>query len=91
MRNTILVKCKNPIKCYKRIESNELATVVLQRRAIRASNSMSAGRIIEASDLTMLRPCPEDALAPWELELLLGKKINRNIQAGDLIRRQDCY
>jgi len=74
----------------KRIESNEQATVVLQRRAIRASNSMSAGRIIEASDLTMLRPCPEDALAPWELELLIGKKLNRNIQAGDLIRRQDC-
>jgi sialic acid synthase SpsE len=74
----------------KRVEANELATVVVQRRAIRAKNSLSIGQIIKRTDLTMLRPCPEDALAPWEMDSILGRSLMRDIQKGDVILRHDC-
>ena len=73
----------------KRVEANERATVILQRRAIRAARALTAGQILGASDVIVLRPCPEDALAPWELESVIGKSLLSDIPEGDIIRRAD--
>ena len=73
----------------KRVEGNETDTVVLQRRALRATKDLSIGDIIEEQDLFPLRPCPVDAIQPYELSLLLGKQLSANIAEGDIIRWED--
>lgn len=70
----------------KKIEDNEIETVVLQRRAIRANKDLSAGDIIKESDLVFLRPCPNEALPPYELEKIIGKKIIEPIKSGDCLK-----
>ena len=70
----------------KKVEDNEKETVVLQRRAIRVKKSLTVGDIICEDDLEFLRPCPEDALPPYELEKILNKKLKKNIKSGDYIK-----
>jgi len=69
----------------KRVMDNELETVVLQRRAIRTTRAIKAGDIFQRSDLTALRPCPLDALPPYRLDELIGRRSNLDIEAGDCI------
>lgn len=70
----------------KKVEDNEMETVILQRRAIRVNSDMVAGNIIRKDDLEFLRPCPEDALPPYELKKVIGKKLKENIKSGDYIK-----
>jgi N-acetylneuraminate synthase len=74
----------------KRLEANETGTVVVQRRAVRASRDLPAGHRITAADLTVLRPCPSDALPPYRALELLGRVLVRDITEGDCIRPGDC-
>ena len=73
----------------KKIESNEIETVVLQRRAIRANQDLSIGDKISKENVIMLRPCPMDALPPYNLEKILEKKLKKTIKSGDIIRWTD--
>lgn len=66
----------------KKVESNELDTVVLQRRAIRASKDLAEGHVLTRDDLTVLRPCPKDAIQPYEIENILGRPVSRFISKG---------
>jgi sialic acid synthase SpsE len=70
----------------KKVEDNEIETVVLQRRSIRIKKDMVAGDVIIEDDLEFLRPCPEGALPPYELEKILGKKLTEDIKSGDYIK-----
>ena len=74
------------IKC---IEDNEQESLVVQRRAIRAKKNLYCGDTIKEEDLTPLRPCPIDAIQPYELSNNLGKVLLRSIPAGDYIRQSD--
>jgi len=77
----------------KRVESNEEETVVVQRRALRIkadiSGGLKSGTILEAKHIEALRPCPLDGLPPYEEFNVLGKKLTRNIPAGDHLRWAD--
>lgn len=73
----------------KTIEKNEEDTVVIQRRSIRVSRALSAGELLTEDVVTMLRPCPSDALEPWRLGEYLGKKITRDVTNGDYLRAAD--
>ena len=70
----------------KKVEDNEKETVVLQRRAIRVKKDLTVGDKIRGDDLEFLRPCPKDALPPYELEKILNKEIARSIETGDYIK-----
>jgi sialic acid synthase SpsE len=70
----------------KKVEDNELETVILQRRAIRIKKDLMVGDIVSEEDLEFLRPCPEDALPPYELKKVIGKKLKENIKSGDYIK-----
>ncbi len=74
----------------KRVEDNEKESVVLQRRAIRARKAIAAGQDILEDDLVFLRPCPADALPPFQVARILGKAAQRDIPAGDYLREADC-
>ncbi|MEO6923290.1 MAG: N-acetylneuraminate synthase family protein, partial [Bryocella sp.] len=73
----------------KHVEGNEQETVVLQRRAIRATTDIKGGSSLTAEHLTVLRPCPPDALPPYEMEKLLGKKLNRDMSKGEHLQWTD--
>jgi sialic acid synthase SpsE len=70
----------------KKVEDNELETVVLQRRAIRVNRDMVRGEVIQKDDLEFLRPCPKDALPPYKLEDVLDKTLVENVKSGDYIK-----
>ena len=67
----------------KQVEDNERETIVLQRRSIRASQNLSVGHVLCANDLTMLRPCPSVALAPYRTNEILGRVLRHTKSAGE--------
>lgn len=70
----------------KKVENNELETVILQRRAIRVKKDLVMGDIINEDNLEFLRPCPNDAMPPYELGKILGKIVTKSIKSGDYIK-----
>lgn len=66
----------------KRVETNEAQTIVLQRRSIRLRQDLPAGVRIERSHLDILRPCPPDAIAPYDVELVVGRHLRTGKPAG---------
>jgi sialic acid synthase SpsE len=73
----------------KRIEGNETQTAVLQRRSIRLAHDVQAGATLTRASVTMLRPCPEDALQPYEVDRVVGKKVRHAMRAGGHLRWTD--
>lgn len=73
----------------KQIEPNEESTAVLQRRSIRLKHSMKAGAILSRSDLEMLRPCPSDAIPPYQFEAVLGRQLRVAKAAGQHLTLND--
>jgi len=73
----------------KRIEGNEQETAIVQRRGLCFTQDLSMGHIIVASDLFPLRPLNSDGIPPYDIETLVGKKLNRQVTADDYIRRED--
>lgn len=66
----------------KRVEQNELETVIIQRRSLRMKQALAAGTVLAADHLEALRPCPEDAVPPSALEEVVGKRLIVNKAAG---------
>tara|TARA_Y100000817_G_scaffold313879_1_gene311054 strand:+ start:999 stop:2057 length:1059 start_codon:yes stop_codon:yes gene_type:complete len=73
----------------KRIEKNELTTVVIQRRGIRASQNLKKGTRLHENHLVYLRPCPRNALRPSDKKLILNKKLKKNIKHHEIISIMD--
>lgn len=73
----------------KKVEFNENETVILQRRSIRIKADLPQGTTLARDDLSVLRPCPSDALPPYEMNKIIGKQLRRSIKAGDHLRWSD--
>lgn len=73
----------------KKVEENEKETVVLQRRAARLAADLPKGSVLAREHLVMLRPCPDDAVRPHEVSLHLGRKLRRDMKAGDCLTWND--
>lgn len=73
----------------KQVEENEKQTVILQRRAIRLVQGLSAGESIQREHLTVLRPCPVDGLPPYYIGDLIGRKIRHDMKSGEHIKWTD--
>ena len=73
----------------KRIEENETDTVVVQRRSLRSSRVLKEGDVITRDMLSVLRPCPNDGIAPNQMDEVLNKKLRRNIEAGESLKWSD--
>jgi len=70
----------------KQVEENEQDTVVLQRRCLRATMDIPAGAILTEKMLEALRPAPGDAVMPYDLPKVVGKKLIQNLPAGECLR-----
>ncbi len=73
----------------KKIEDNERQTAVLQRRAIRLLKDLPADTVLTRDHVTVLRPCPADAISPMDLASVPGKKLVRDVPAGEYLRWND--
>ena len=73
----------------KRVEQNEIEARIVQRRAYRYLNDFVIGHTLLESDLIPLRPCPPDGITPFEIEKIVGHRINRNVERDQLVRVQD--
>jgi len=73
----------------KRVAANEMDTVVVQRRAVRARRDLGTGTTLAASDIEVLRPCPRDAIPASEIGALPGRRMTRSIQKGQHLRWND--
>jgi sialic acid synthase SpsE len=73
----------------KKVEGNELETVVLQRRSVRLKSNVSADEILTAENLTVLRPCPTGSVLPYEMEKVIGKKLKYPLKEGTHLSWED--
>ncbi len=75
----------------KIVEKNEFDAKVVQRRSLRADKIIEVGNIIQEGDFVPLRPCPNDAIEPSEINNIVGKKLRRTFSVGDYLREKDLY
>ena len=73
----------------KAVENNELETVVVQRRSLRAISQFKIGHVISRGDFVVLRPCPSDAMQISTLESIIGRSLNRELDKDDYLRVGD--
>jgi len=66
----------------KFIAGNEKETAVVQRRCLRASDSIAAGDVITRSMIDVLRPATPGAIMPYDLDQLIGKRALIDIAKG---------
>jgi len=72
----------------KEVQENEKETVILQRRAIRATEDVFAGDTLDKGKFQFQRPRPKEAISINEIENIVGKKIKINIVKGDYLRKE---
>ena len=70
----------------KEVAKNELETVVVQRRCLRAARDLHGGTVLARGDIEVLRPAPAGAVLPYDLDRVLGKRIIAPLRAGDALR-----
>lgn len=70
----------------KSVAENERQTVIVQRRCLRAAADLTAGTILQESLLEALRPAPADAIMPFDLPRVIGKRLVQDLAAGEHLR-----
>lgn len=73
----------------KIVEQNELETVVIQRRCLRATRDLPAGTTLGDGDLTPLRPAPSDSIPPFRQRDVIGRTLTRLLKRGDYPKWMD--
>ncbi|MBN1370764.1 MAG: N-acetylneuraminate synthase family protein [Anaerolineaceae bacterium] len=73
----------------KFVAGNEQETVVLQRRCLRAARALPAGTVLSRADLKVLRPAPQEAIMPYDLDKALGKRLLNDLKDGQELRWTD--
>lgn len=73
----------------KKVEENELQTVVLQRRSVRVVHDLPAGHVLTREDLNVLRPAPSGSLLPYELGVALGRQLRVAKSSGEHLTQRD--
>lgn len=70
----------------KKVEENEAETVVVQRRCVRAARDLPAGIVLARDMLSVLRPAPRDAIFPYDIDRLVGKRLTVDLAEGDYLK-----
>jgi N-acetylneuraminate synthase len=73
----------------KKIEENELESVIVQRRSLHANRFIRKGSKIKKKDIICLRPSPKGAVNPYEFELIKNKFLKKDLQEGEIIFWKD--
>lgn len=70
----------------KFVADNEKDTVVVQRRCLRLARDARAGETLTADMLEALRPAPRDAIFPYDLRRVIGKKLRHDASFGSALK-----
>jgi N-acetylneuraminate synthase len=70
----------------KVVAGNEMDTVVLQRRCLRAARGIEAGEVLKRDMIDVLRPATPGAIMPYEIEAVIGTRALVDIPAGKELR-----
>ena len=73
----------------KHIVSNEVDSVVVQRRALRFGGSLPAGHVLTRDDIQVLRPAAPGAITPPHLSDVVGRATTREVKADEHIAWSD--
>lgn len=73
----------------KFVAGNEIETVVIQRRCLRAARAISKGEAITRAMIDVLRPATPGAILPDQLQNVIGLRAIEDILAGQEIRWTD--
>jgi N-acetylneuraminate synthase len=69
----------------KRVADNEMETVVIQRRCLRAARDLKAGETLSREMISVLRPAAAGAIQPFELEKAVGSEVLEDIPMGEAL------
>jgi sialic acid synthase SpsE len=67
----------------KRIEENEISSRIVQQRCLRASHDLTIGTVLSAENVEALRPCPDEALRPYEVKEYIGRTLSVPLKQGE--------
>ncbi|HEV2489260.1 MAG TPA: N-acetylneuraminate synthase family protein [Candidatus Acidoferrales bacterium] len=67
----------------KRVADNEQETIVIQRRCLRAARNLAAGTKLCRCDIEVLRPAPCDAIFPYEMDKVIGRRVRFSMERGE--------
>lgn len=73
----------------KRVEGNEVDTIIAQRRSICLKHDIPAGHKISVDDLDYLRPFPANAFSPHEKDQVIGRVAKRSMVLGSVFTQSD--
>ena len=66
----------------KVVAKNEIDTVVIQRRCIRAACDLKKGQMLTRDKIDVLRPATKGAILPDKINSAVGLKVNKDIPFG---------
>lgn len=73
----------------KKIEKNEIESVIAQRRSLRYARNLPAGHTIMEDDLVSLRPAPLGSLPPFFAGETIGKILHMDVEYQELVKLHD--
>jgi sialic acid synthase SpsE len=73
----------------KFVTGNEMETVVVQRRCLRAARNIKAGEMFGREMIHVLRPATEGAILPYEVKNVIGTRALKDIPQGKELRWTD--
>jgi sialic acid synthase SpsE len=66
----------------KKVAGNEVDTVVIQRRCLRAARDIKKGEVVSREMIDVLRPATRGAILPDQIDIVIGMKINKDVPFG---------
>ncbi len=73
----------------KFVAENEKETVILQRRCVRSKRDLDKGTKIIAEHLEVLRPAPQNAIMPYDIDIAIGKTLKVPLKKGQHLKITD--
>jgi N-acetylneuraminate synthase len=70
---------------FKRVADNELETVLVQRRCLRAARAIQAGEVLTREMIDVLRPAAPGAIQARSMDAVIGTKSAVVIPAGEAL------
>jgi N-acetylneuraminate synthase len=70
----------------KFVAENEQETVIIQRRCLRARESIRAGEALTRDRIAVLRPATPGAIQPFEIGSVIGTHARIDIPEGEALR-----
>jgi len=70
----------------KRVADNEVDTVVIQRRCLRAARDIKAGEVLTREMIDVLRPATPGAILPDQIRTVIGMKLLVDVPYGKELR-----